>query len=65
MISEYVGKLPASYKQVDVLVDILDKQLIFQLIYPIKYVGISDKFKIQVEFEDEKPIKSGIFFIKL
>ena len=25
----------ASYKQVDVLVDILDKQLIFQLIYPI------------------------------
>ena len=33
----------ASYKQVDVLVDILDKQLIFQLIYPIEYVGISDR----------------------
>ena len=55
----------ASYKQVDVLVDILDKQLIFQLIYPFEYVGISDKFKVQVEFEDEKPINSGIFFIKL
>ena len=31
---QYLGKLSASYKQVDVLVDILDKQLIFQLIYP-------------------------------
>lgn len=29
------GKLSASYKQVDVLVDILDKQLIFRLIYPV------------------------------
>ncbi len=32
----YFGKLQASYKQVDVLVDMLDKQLIFQLIYPIE-----------------------------
>ena len=29
------GIFLASYKQVDVLVDILDKQLIFQLIYRI------------------------------
>ena len=31
---QVISKLQASYKQVDVLVDILDKQLIFQLIYP-------------------------------